>query len=370
MPYFLKHHFDPDFDHLDIKSKVGDNDRVDHLNRDYVQNVIVGEILAEWIEVQESETAEYDRRFLSPVKSFPMGPNCVVDARNPDQLLAAVNGYVYYDAQGKITVKTLLNIRRDVDYATGNISFVGDVVVHGAVRSGFSVKGRNLLVKGPVEGANLEASGSMQIHAGVRGDNQAVIRAKDSIKIKFCENAQISAGKNLLVEGSVMHCKLYVGNALAVKDKLIGGETTCRRLIHVGGQLGGGLGTVTSLVLGYDTALLQKIAELKKRLDALRREKSRLAVSVARNKPGAARSDADIATKIGVLEKQLGAWSEKLALEDFSSCAVVVPGEIRPGVELSIGPFFHANADFLEDVRFSCKDNQIAVDSPAEARKQ
>ena len=369
MPYFLKHHFDPDFNHLDIKSKVGANDRVDHLNRDYVQNVVVGEILAEWVKVPESETEAYDSRFLYPVKSFPMGPNCVVDAQNPDQLLAAVNGYVYYDAEQKIAVKTLLNIRRDVDYVTGNVSFVGDVVVHGAVRSGFSVKARNLLVKGPVEGATLEASGSMQIHAGVRGDNQAVLRAKDSVKVKFCENAQVSAGKNLLVEGSVMHCKLYVGNALAVKEKLIGGETTCRRLVHVGEQLGGGLSTITSIVLGYDPALLQKIAELKARLEGLRQEKARLAVHVVRNTPSAVQRDTDIAAKISVFEKQLAAWSEKLTSENFDSCAVVAPGEVRPGVEVSIGPFFHANSDFLKDIRFSCKNNQIAANSPAEPRK-
>lgn len=369
MSYFLKHYFNPDFNHLDIKPKFGAGDRVDHLNRAYVHNVVSGEVLAEWIEVPEEEEGAHDRRFLFEDKSFPMGPNCLLDPLNPDRLLAAVNGYVYYDADKRIAVKALLNIRRDVDYATGNISFVGDVVVHGAVRSGFSVKARNILVKGPVEGALLEATGSIQIESGVKGDRRAEIRAGGSIKVGFCENAQLSVGKNLLVEGSVMHCRLFVGHALVVKKKLIGGETVCRRMVHVGEQIGGGLNTTTSIVLGYDPALLQKIAELEDTIKALRRERELVAVQVARQREGAEAKEVDVERRIGLVQKQLSNWSERLEAEDFSTCAVISPGDIRPGVEISIGTLFTSISDFLRNVRVITKNNQVAVESPAEPRK-
>lgn len=369
MAFFLKHFFDPDFNHLDIKSKVGQGGRVDHLNRDYVHNVIAGEVLAEWIEVGDEEIQNHDPRYISARKFFPLGPNCLTDPQNQDRILAAVNGYVYYDADRNIAVKTLLNIRRDVDYATGNISFVGDVVVHGALRSGFSVKGRNILVKGPVEGAVLEASGSIQIEAGVKGDKQAEIRASGSIKVKFCENALLSAGKNVLVEGSAMHCRLFVGNALAVGERLIGGETSCRRMIHVREQLGGGLSTVTNIVLGYDPFLLQKITELKGKVEVLQRERPLVLAQAAKNVPEAAQKLSLMDKKIDLFQKQVATWSAGLSQEDLSACAVVVPGEIRPGVEISIGPLFHSNGDYLHNVRISMKNTQIAVESPAEPRK-
>lgn len=369
MAYFLKHYFDPDFNHLDIKAKIGAGGRVDHLNRDYVHNVVAGEVLAEWVEVSEEEEGAYDSRFLSEDKSFPVGPGCLVDPLNPDRLLAAVNGYVYYDADQRIAVKTLLNIRRDVDYATGNISFIGDVVVHGAVRSGFSVKARNILVKGPVEGARLEATGSMQIESGVKGDRRAEIRAGGSIKVGFCENALFSAGKNILVEGSAMHCRLYVGHALAVKEKLIGGETVCRRMVHVGEQIGGGLSTTTSIVLGYDPVLLQKITDLKNKINALQKEREHVAVQVARKREGAEARAAELERRIGLFRKQLADWTERLETDDFSTCAVVCPGEIRPGVEISIGKLYTSIADFLRNVRVTIKNNHIAVESPAEPGK-
>ncbi len=370
MAYLLKHYFDPDFNHQDIRANVISDSQVDHLNRDYVHNVVAGEVLAEWIAVPEEEEGLHDPRFLFEQKSFPIGPNCLIDPQNPDRLLAAVNGYVHYDADRSIAVKTILNVRRDVDYATGNISFIGDIVVHGAVRSGFNVKAKNILVKGPVEGAVLEATGSIQIDAGVKGDNRAEIRAKGSIKVKFCENALLSAGKNVLVEGSVMHCTMFVGNALAVKEKLIGGEISCRRMVHVGEQLGGGLNTITDIVLGYDPFLLQRIAELKAKIESHQEEHKRLAAQVARQR---AENDArarirDLERKIGLFQEQLRAWSQKLAEEDFSGCAVIAPGEVRPGVEISIGQMFHAVSDFLRNVRVVGANNQIAVESPAESR--
>lgn len=369
MAHFLKHYFDPDFNHLDVKAKALQGGRVDHLNRDYVHNVVSGELLAEWTEVPDPSADGYDPRFVFQAKSFPAGPNTLIDPHNPDRLLAAVNGYVYYNADKNIAVNTLLNVRRDVDYATGNISFVGDVVVHGGVRSGFSVKGRNILVKGPVEGAVLEAGGSIQVEAGVKGDNQAKIRAKGSVKLGFCENALVSAEKNILVQGSSMHCKLFAGNALAVKERLIGGEAVCRRMVHVQEQLGGGLNTITNIVLGYDPQLLKNISDLKARMATLKNELSRLSTQVARKAPGAVERTADLERKHALYQKQLKVWSNQLLEEDLSACAVIAPGEVRSGVEISIGSLYHSITDVLRDVRIQWKDRQISVASPAEQRK-
>ena len=48
-------------------------------------------------------------------------------AKEVDEI-AAAKGYVFY-LNGKITVKTLLNVRQDVSFQTGNIFFVGDMAV-------------------------------------------------------------------------------------------------------------------------------------------------------------------------------------------------------------------------------------------------
>jgi uncharacterized protein len=368
MSFVLKHHFDPDFNHLDIKPKARGNERVDHLNRDYVHNVVAGQVLAELVQTSDQDVTQHDSRFILDQPVFPVGTNTEVDPQNPNLLLATANGYVYYDPDGRISVKTLLNIRRDVDYATGNISFVGDVVIHGSVRSGFKVKGRNILVKGPVEAAVLEASQSIQVEAGIKGDHRAELKAKNSIKVRFCENALLSAGKNLLVEGACLHCKLLVGNALAVGDRLIGGEAVCRRLVRVGAQLGGGLSTVTTVTLGYDPFLMQKISDLESTITTLRARRGSLD---ARTKQSKAETELmqELDLKLSVLEKQRFAWAERISTSDLASCTVIVPGEIRPGVDIRIGQAFLAISEPVSNVRLTLRNEQIEISSPAEPPK-
>jgi hypothetical protein len=143
MPYFLKHRFDPDFNHLKRKPSEREDGRLDHYNLNYVQNVLKGDVLAEWQEVTEADAVELDQRHLYPKKVFPRGPRTEVNPENPDQLLAADDGYVFYDA-GLIRVKKLLNVRQDVDFSTGNVSFVNNMVVHGAVNPGFRVQAKNV----------------------------------------------------------------------------------------------------------------------------------------------------------------------------------------------------------------------------------
>ena len=371
MKFLLKHHFDPDFDHLNIKPKVRGNEPVDHLNRDYVQNVVRGQVLAELVEATDLEAQNFDPRYILDQSVFPMGANTATDPQNPKLLMATANGYVFYAPDGKISVKTLLNVRRDVDYTTGNISFVGDVVVHGSVRSGFTVRARNILVKGPVEAATLEASQAIQVQAGVKGDNRAVLKAAGSIKVKFCENATLSAGKNLLVEGSCLHCKLFVGNALAVRNKLIGGEAVCRRVAHIGAQLGGGMNTITTLTLGYDPFLMQKITELENTIKTLKSRRNNLDVQQHQN-TDPHQTEAllmrELDHKLSVLEKQRFAWTEQIASVDLASCAVIVPGEIRPGVDVSIGQVYLAISDYVYNVRLTLSEEQIEMTSPAEPK--
>ncbi len=65
MPYFLHHYFDPDFDYQRLKPKIREDGKVDHYNLDYVQNVIAGQVLAEWKEVDLTEVDNLDSRFVS-----------------------------------------------------------------------------------------------------------------------------------------------------------------------------------------------------------------------------------------------------------------------------------------------------------------
>lgn len=361
MPYVLKHSFDPDFDHLHLKPKDIEGGRVDHFNLGYAQNVRKGGVLAEWEEVSSRQAMSLDSRFVFKEKRFPAGANCLVHPENPDKLLAAADGYVFY-LDGKITVKSELNVRGGVDFRTGNIDFVADVVVHGPVRSGFSVSGRHVLVKDVVEAAEIKARGNIETEAGLKGSGSGLLEAEGKIKISFCENAQLKSGGNIVIRHSSLHCDIRCGGNLAVQGALMGGDVYSRGLVYVGEVLGGGLGVETRLVLGYDPKLLLQAEHLEEDFREIVRRLSR-PVSGKGAKSEVSGALAERLKKLLQAKRKL--WATIRPVDGLGSCRVVVPGEVRPGVEISIGEAFLRVDRTLRNVVFFLRNKDIAVASPA-----
>ena len=367
MPYFLKHFFDPYFDHKKLKPAENKDGSVDHYDLSYVQNVYANQVLAEWLEIDEEEVHQYDPSFVFPEKNVQVGPNCLVNPDNPEQIIATANGYVFYD-QDKITVKTVLNVRGDVDFHTGNIHFAGDMIVHEKVNSGFSIKARDIRVKGVVEGAQIKAAGSLLVEQGVKGQDSALLRTEKKMRLRFAEKATLQAKSHILIEESCLHCDTYANGSVAVKEKLIGGSCFARDQIYVGSQLGGGISTRTSLILGKNPFWILKSEKLEKKILELGKQIEELKASAQ-----SSQESKDILykrieskeRKYQLLTKKLGSIWDKMNMPQDSKSRVIVPGEVRPGVQIWIGSAQLRNEDYLEDVCFYFEDGQIKTQSPA-----
>ncbi|MBT8764196.1 DUF342 domain-containing protein [Desulfohalobiaceae bacterium Ax17] len=367
MPYYLHHYFDPYFDYQKLKPKQLEKGKVDYYNLGYVQNVIAGQVLAEWKEIAPEDVDQYDQNFIYDKKEFPIGPNCAVNPQNEDQLIATANGYVFY-YQGKIAVKTVLNVRRDVDFHTGNIYFVGDMIVHGSVRSGFEIRANNIRVKRLVEGAKVEAGGSMVIEEGVKGSGQALIKAGENLRTPFCEKAELVVQEKLIIDGLCLHSVLFAGKYVMVKGRLIGGHVCSSSLVYAGEQLGGGMGAKTVLVLGYDALLFREVRQIEQSISELKKDIF-LVESKLRKGP---EYEKEYGPKLRTLEGKLRIFTKKreelwTRMEGSLNhkARVICPGEIRPGVEISIGPAYYKVDDFLQDVCFYFEDDEIKLKSPA-----
>lgn len=368
MAYHLKHHFDPEFDHLRLTPKEREDGSVDHLDLGYVQNAVHEQVLAEWVEVGEGEAAGLSRKYLANEPRDVAGHNCVMNPENPLQVISRANGYVLY-VDGRITVKTLLNVRRDVDYHTGNIVFVGDMVVHGSVRTGFSLQAGSLRAREVVEGAQISSMNSIVCEGGIKGAGRALLESGRTIKAAFCENATLTARENVLVEGACMHSHIYAGRKFASRGRLTGGAVYCHEYAFIGGQLGGGIGASTQVMAGYDPLLLFDDQQLNERILTTREHIRRLKAELG----ASGEADREIRTKIERAEKRLGfmyerksrIWQRIHDSEILDSCRIMVEGRVHPGVEIGIGPAWYKVDDYLEDVQFALKDMEITVTSPA-----
>ncbi len=368
MPLYLLHHFDPNHDHSKLSPQEREDGSVDHRDLGYVQNVVLDQVIAEFKMVDDAQAQTLDKRFIRQEATLPAGRNTAPNPDNPTQLLAKANGYACYE-QGLITVKKVLHVPTDVSFHTGNLLFVGDLVVERNVRSGFSIQARNILVKGHIDGANVVAQESIVAESGVKGERSAVLNAGKSIRIPFCEHAVLLARENLLINGPCMHSDLYVGRQCAVKGRYVGGTVYCRGLVYIQEQLGGGPNTLTRVVLGYDPFLLHKIMELDDMIEDQHDEIAEMKDRVAKF----AGLNSELTPKILAAEKKLQAllgqksrlWDAVRQREALSSCGLVVPGEVRPGVHISIGDAMLEIREPMNNVRFTFRAREIVYSSPA-----
>src|SRR6185436_13597582 len=106
-------------------------------------------------------------------------------------LLRALHGGQPVHTGNAVTVEKVLSLK-NVSMATGNISFDGTVEVAGDVHPGMKLHASgDIVVKGIVEGAQLNAGGSIHVAGGVVA--HAVVHAGSSVSARFVENASIHA---------------------------------------------------------------------------------------------------------------------------------------------------------------------------------
>lgn len=364
MAYYVRHYFNPDFNHEDLRPEELKDGAVNQHYLGYVQNVVAGQVLAEVINLDENpNVANYDPRFIFPDKVFPSGPNCMPHPSYPSRIISTINGYVFYH-QGLITVKKVLNVRRDVDFHTGNIMFTGDIIAHGAVKTGFSLMGNKVLVKGTVEGANIVAENDIVCEMGLKGAHSGFLRCGGNIKIPFCENMKIHAKGNVEIEGSCMHSEIYVGGSLMIKGRLQGGTVCANNIVYVAEQIGGGQNTVTRVMMGYKPGEFYALQKAEEDISTLHRKLEPLERMVQKKPQLLESYDLKIRLlkeKLEILHKKRNAlWHDFRSDEqNADKCRLICPGRIRPGLEISIARAYLGVQDFYDGLEFRLEEDEI-----------
>ncbi|MDR1857816.1 MAG: FapA family protein [Desulfovibrio sp.] len=339
--YYLKHFFDPDFDHLATDKRQGDNES-DLYSMGYVQNAIKGQILAQVVPLQDVPGG-VDVRFIRDAPDFPAGPNTYVDPAHPDYLLASSNGYVFYN-NGRITIKHLLNVRQDVSFQTGNIFFVGDMCVHGSVRAGFSVQASDVRIKGLLEGGIARARKDLLVEGGARGGagKHCVMDAGGKIHVPFVEKMQVRGRGNIIVEKYCLYSSVYGGANMMVGEQLYGCTVNVYGSVYVGKQLGNKAALATKVFLGYNPLNIRNVEKIEALIASISTSITHLK-NVAGHLPpdtnDMTRKLANLTEEREQLKKRRDVIWQGLHLDEQNTqnCNLLVPGIVYPGVEICIG---------------------------------
>ncbi len=164
--------------------------------------------------------------------SFNYGNNTYI-SQDGSQLLASTDGCVEYK-KGKVFVEDVYRVN-NVDNSTGNIDFIGNVIINGDVKAGFSVKSKgDIKIRGMVEGAFIESGGEVVISKGMNGMGKGSIYAKGNVTSKYIENALIVSDKCIYAE-ALINSEVKAGESIILRGSsaaIIGGSSMAENLIY------------------------------------------------------------------------------------------------------------------------------------------
>jgi len=244
--------------------------QVNFKDLDLVENVVAGQLLATKTRATEGNPGRtitgkiLDAKPGSDVEINP-GKNTEL---SPDgmSVIATINGQVVL-ANDKINVEPIYEIKGDVDIHTGNILFLGTVIVKGNVEDGFSIKAaRDIEIKGSVGKCLLDAEGDVSIKQGVMGKQGGSIKAGGSVASKFLEQVNVTAGKNVLVQDGIMHCEVDATAKVVCFGKratIVGGRIRAGEIVNTK-TLGSVSFTETIVEVGVDPKSRQRLFEIEK----------------------------------------------------------------------------------------------------------
>ena len=372
------------FDRIPSKNpKIKEDGRADYYNVSTLQNAVAGQVLVE--KIPATSGIDGITIFGEVLKSqagkdikLPVGKNTAV-SEDGLHLIAQAEGLIS-TGKNQVSVLPVYEIPGDVDFSTGNIDFVGNVIVKGNLREGFSISsGGDVYIMGIVEGGHIEARGNIFIKNGVRGMHKSKIYAKGNFTAGFVENAKIRADVDVLVEDAIMHSDIMAGESIIMQSEargfMVGGRYRAGKSIQVR-NVGNRMATLTQIEIGLDPAIkamyLQISEEYKGLMESIRKsnvivrlledtkkqagelspEKQEIYEKVLEN----LRSSKE---KISDLKKEIQEISEKLVV--LQEAFITVEEAVNAGVVIQIGDYTKKMDERTQRVKIHLEDNLVKL---------
>lgn len=238
--------------------EINEYDQVDYTALHLIHNVKQGEEISRLIKPTDGEPGRTVQDQEIPAKSgkfvpLPQGRNTEI-SEDGVKLLASIDGHVEFTGRS-FQVKPVLNVAGNVDFSTGNISFLGDINIEGDVLSGFTVRAMgNIHIGGVIEaGSTVEAGGDLVVVKGILGDGTTTVQSQRSVFSKYIEHATICVRENIQTDciinsqiycdgeilvqsgrGSIMGGRIWA--AQKVSARIVGSPSECKTAITLGGK--------------------------------------------------------------------------------------------------------------------------------------
>ncbi|MDD2510038.1 MAG: FapA family protein [Syntrophomonas sp.] len=364
--------------------KVDDKGNVDYHDLGLIYNVKKGTLLAERIPAVEGQPGINVMGVQIPPKRakelrIPRGKNTIAD--NEERFLyAATDGHVTI-IDNKVVIDPILQINGNIDYSTGDIDFIGNILISGVVNSGFKVKAEgDIEINGFIEGADVTAGGNIVVKGGITGGLKSMVKAGESIYARFIENSRVEARKDVIVKDAIMQSFVKAGGSVRVSDRkaiIVGGCIQAFQEVE-SKVLGSQLATQTVVEVGINPLFRAEYQKLIKQ----RVEKKRLFDNLSHNLQIFQRSGVSpdslsenkrrtllkMLDDFKNLRQELAEMEERIIYleEEFekgSMAKVKVLETVYPGVRVSIGHSMYIVNDTAKFTAFVLDQGEVKLTS-------
>ncbi|HHY77105.1 MAG TPA: DUF342 domain-containing protein [Clostridiales bacterium] len=364
------------------KIRITEDGKVDYKDLSLINNVDEGELLATIIPATEGVNGEDIYGNVIKAKdgkkiAIPKGRNVIV-SEDGLKLISAIKGEVKI-IDNKINVFPVHTIEGNVDNSTGNIKFLGKVVVKGNVLTGFTIEAdEDVEVYGVVEGARIISKGNIILHRGIQGVNKGELTCEGDLIAKFIENSKVYAKGNIQSE-AIMHSIVYCGKKLEVLGKkglIVGGEIKASDEIKAK-TIGSPMATITAVEVGINPDIRKKYDELLKEKNRYNENLEKLSKAVDLltkfNQKGELTEDKkELLNRSIVLKLQTQKALEDITneieeiaayIEDISNGKIKVENVVYPGTRITIGTNCMYIRDQIQYATFYRVSGEIKVGS-------
>ena len=348
-----------------------------------VENVVAGQLLATKVQATKGRPGRTvtDRPIdAKDGKDLELDPGKNTEiSQDGMSIIAAINGQVTLSS-GKVTVEPIYEVSGDVDIHTGNILFLGTVIVKGSVEDGFSIKAAgDIEVRGSVGKCLLDAEGNINIKQGVMGKLEGQIKAGGSVWAKFLEQVNVIADKSVVVQDGIMHCKVDATEKVVCFGKratIVGGRIRAGEIVNTK-TLGSVSFTETIVEVGVDPKSRQRLFELDKELSEGENSLEKLNANITTLESQKKHKRGFTEEKEKLLEKMISSHEEftirvseiKEEMNELKSYLkllrtigkVSVSKEVFPGTRIGIKDIYYDVTNEFKHITFVLESGRIRV---------
>ncbi len=272
---------------FDGKPKVLPDGSVDYWSVHSIESVIAGQVIAIYHPaVDGSDGMTVKGRVLQAKhgrEQMPIKGKGFERMNDNLTYTATIDGKIEMQ-NDRIAILPVHEIHGNAELTGGNIDFRGDVVIHGNVENGVTIKSSgSITIDGVVEACVLEAGTDIILRSGMLGGNKAYVKAKGNITAKFFEFTKIECDGDIQAD-VLMDSDVFCRGQVMLngpRGSVIGGKLHAIRGV-VATTLGNDAEKKTEIQVGAGVDVYSRVRVLEKKIEATEAELAKIEEGLAK----------------------------------------------------------------------------------------